>query len=237
MPEGVKDLTKGKLESLLHIVDLVRGLDSRMEAQSLAVFLYVARRTGGNDFGNTGVTMDDIAIDLGIAQASVSRNVLKLSDTLINNPRDVLDRAASRRRPPSKRALKARFGLGLLSTEDDPMERRRKIVFLTPKGARVADKLMDYVISSMPISMAERRRRVSDKRYIERAESDYRINEMQQRQAAQNLKKLQELEEQFKKQLDSIKDELEKRKAEEFVPYSELLKQEERRRSSAKKKK
>ena len=237
MPEGVKDLTKGKLESLLHIVDLVRGLDSRMEAQSLAVFLYVARRTGGNDFGNTGVTMDDIAIDLGIAQASVSRNVMKLSDNLINNPRDVLDRAASRRRPPSKRALKARFGLGLLSTEDDPMERRRKIVFLTPKGARVADKLMDYVISSMPISMAERRRRVSDKRYIERAESDYRINEMQQRQAAQNLKKLQELEAQFKKQLDSIKDELEKRKAEEFVPYSELLKQEERRRSSAKKKK
>ena len=237
MPEGVKDLTKGKLESLLHIVDLVRGLDSRMEAQSLAVFLYVARRTGGNDFGNTGVTMDDIAIDLGIAQASVSRNVMKLSDNLINNPRDVLDRAASRRRPPSKRALKARFGLGLLSTEDDPMERRRKIVFLTPKGARVADKLMDYVISSMPISMEERRRRVSDKRYIERAESDYRINEMQQRQAAQNLKKLQELEAQFKKQLDSIKDELEKRKAEEFVPYSELLKQEERRRSSAKKKK
>ena len=237
MPEGVKDLTKGKLESLLHIVDLVRGLDSRMEAQSLAVFLYVARRTGGNDFGNTGVTMDDIAIDLGIAQASVSRNVMKLSDTLINNPKDVLDRAAARRRPPSKRALKARFGLGLLSTEDDPMERRRKIVFLTPKGARVADKLMDYVISSMPISMAERRRRVSDKRYIERAESDYRINEMQQRQAAQNLKKLQELEAQFKKQLDSIKDELEKRKAEEFVPYSELLKQEERRRSSAKKKK
>ena len=43
------------------------------------------------------------------------------------------------------------------------MERRRKIVFLTPKGARVADKLMDYVIASMPISMEERRRRVSDK--------------------------------------------------------------------------
>ena len=116
MPEGVKDLTKGKLESLLHIVDLVRGLDSRMEAQSLAVFLYVARRTGGNDFGNTGVTMDDIATDLGIAQASVSRNVMKLSDKLINNPRDVLDRAAQRRRPPSKRALKARFGLGLMTT-------------------------------------------------------------------------------------------------------------------------
>ena len=53
MPEGVKDLTKGKLESLLHIVDLVRGLDSRMEAQSLAVFLYVARRTSGNDFAIT----------------------------------------------------------------------------------------------------------------------------------------------------------------------------------------
>ena len=237
MPEGVKDLTKGKLESLLHIVDLVRGLDSRMEAQSLAVFLYVARRTGGNDFGRTGVTMDDIGTDLGIAQASVSRNVMKLSDQLINNPRDVLERAANRRRPPSKRALKARFGLGLLTTEDDPMERRRKIVFLTPKGARVADKLMDYVIASMPISMEERRRRVSDKRYIERAESDYRINEMQQRQAAQNLKKLQELEKQFQVQLDSIKDELEKRKAEEFVPYTELLKQEERRRSSVKKKK
>ena len=96
---------------------------------------------------------------------------------------------------------------------------------------------MDYVIASMPISMEERRRRVSDKRYIERAESDYRINEMQQRQAAQNLKKLQELEKQFQVQLDSIKDELQKRKAEEFVPYTELLKREERLRSSVKKKK
>ena len=85
--------------------------------------------------------------------------------------------------------------------------------------------------------MEERRRRVSDKRYIERAESDYRINEMQQRQAAQNLKKLQELEKQFQVQLDSIKNELEKRKAEEFVPYTELLKREERLRSSVKKKK
>ena len=83
--QKVKDLTKGKLESLLHIVDLVRGLDSRMEAQSLAVFLYVARRTGGNDFGRTGVTMDDIGTDLGIAQASVSRNVNETVDQLINN--------------------------------------------------------------------------------------------------------------------------------------------------------
>ena len=96
-----------------------------------------------------------------------------------------------------------------------------RLFFLTPKGARVADKLMDYVIASMPISMEERRRRVSDKKYIERAESDYRINEMQQRQAAQNLKKLQ-LEKQFKEQLDSIKEELQKRKAEEFVPYTDF---------------
>ena len=59
---------------------------------------------------------------------------------------------------------------------------------------------------------------------------------MQQRQAAQNLKKLQELEKQFKEQLDSIKEELQKRKAEEFVPYEELLKREERLRSSVKKK-
>ena len=35
---------------------------------------------------------------------------------------------------------------------------------------------MDYVIAHLlPIGMEERRRRVPDKRYIERAESDYRM--------------------------------------------------------------
>ena len=55
--------------------------------------------------------------------------------------------------------------------------------------------------------------------------------------SSSKLKKAKELEKQFKEQLDSIKEELQKRKAEEFVPYTELLKREERLRSSVKKKK
>ena len=84
-----------------------------------------------------GVTMDDIGTDLGIGTAqALVENVVKLSDQLINNPRDVLERAAQQtRRPPSKRALKARFGLGLLTTEDDPPEREDvKDCFLNTKG-------------------------------------------------------------------------------------------------------
>ena len=43
--EGQKIIDRwlGKLESLLHIVDRVRALDSRMEVTTLTCLLYVAR--------------------------------------------------------------------------------------------------------------------------------------------------------------------------------------------------
>ena len=159
MPTKEEVLALGKLESLLHIVDIVRGIDNRMEAQSLAIFLFVARH---EYMDNRGLLMEFIAKQLGLSQSSVSRNVLKLSDNILNPARDVLEKAAMRRRPPRKSELKAKFGLGLLQTEDDPYERRRKIVRLTPKGKRLAGTLMQMVVASRPIADDERARIVTE---------------------------------------------------------------------------
>ena len=217
MPKNV-DLTLGKLESLLHMADLIRGVDSRMELQTIAVLLYVARRTYGNEFGSTGITMEEIANALGIAQSSCSRNVSKLSDKILNPPREILERAAKKRRPPTRAELKPKFGLGLLSTEDDPIERRRKVVFLTPMGHRFVNKLMDYAIAAQPSEMATRKAR------LDNSADAKRLMEFQERELSRNFQRLEKLENDFKEQLDSIRKEIKERKSENFIPYSELLK-------------
>lgn len=76
-----------------------------------ATFLLVAAREG--------ITMKNLSEALGISQASCSRNIAALSKW--------------------HRLNKA--GHDLVYTEEDPVERRRKIAFLTPKGKRVAEAL------------------------------------------------------------------------------------------------
>jgi DNA-binding MarR family transcriptional regulator len=215
----------GKLESLLHIVDLVRGVDTRMEAQTLAILLYVARRTETGS-GHAGITMEEIATELGIAQSSCSRNVTKLSDNILNPPREVLERAANKRRPPTKEELKPKFGLGLLATEDDPYERRRKIVYLTPMGHRFVNKLMDYTVASLPMSMDERRYRLKQnaKAGYERLEKQQRLMEAQTREMSMNLNRLKKLEATLATQLSGIRSELKERSTKNVVPYSKILK-------------
>jgi DNA-binding MarR family transcriptional regulator len=219
MPKGVEDLTIGKLESLLHITDIVRGLDARMEMQTLAIFLYVARH---NRRG--GITMEEIANEVGIAQSSISRGVMKLSDGLINPPREVLDRAANRRRPPTREALKPRFGIGLLYTQDDPYEKRRKIVFLSPMGERIANKLMDYTLASYPMSTDERRKRVRDMKEGKEIHKQERVMEYEQKYMSENLQRLEELQDKIKDQYESIKRELTNRQRDSELTFSELRK-------------
>ena len=221
MPKGVEDLTIGKLESLLHIVDLVRGLDSRMEMQTLAIFLYVARH-GRN---NRGITMEEIANEVGIAQSSCSRGVMKLSDGILNPPGEVLDRAAKRRRPPSREALKPKYGIGLLLTQDDPYERRRKIVYLSPMGERIASKLMDYTVASRPMSASERKNRLKEIKEGKDIHKQTRLMEYEQKYMTENMRRLEQLHEDFSKQLDSISKELKEREKQSSVPFTELLKE------------
>ena len=76
MVKGVIDLSQAKGDALLKIVEIMRALDARMEMQQFAVFLYVGRHS----MPGKGVTMNDIARDLGLPQSTTSRNVLRLSE-------------------------------------------------------------------------------------------------------------------------------------------------------------
>ena len=129
MPKGVIDLSEGKGDALLKIVEIMRALDARMEMQQFAVFLYVGRHS----LPNKGVTMSDIAKDLNLPQSTTSRNVLRLSEQAGVN-RYTKERDA---------------GLGLLVTEEDPQELRRKVVFLSKTGAKIYDELMRYTIADV----------------------------------------------------------------------------------------
>tara|TARA_B100001996_G_scaffold201803_1_gene154494 strand:+ start:2518 stop:3126 length:609 start_codon:yes stop_codon:yes gene_type:complete len=97
-----------------------------MEAQQLAIFLYVARHTTTL---SDGITMEEIGGALDLAQSTVSRNVLKLSE-----------------RTGINRYTKERdIGLGLLETRIDPNELRRKVVSVTARGQAIHDAMVDYV--------------------------------------------------------------------------------------------
>jgi DNA-binding MarR family transcriptional regulator len=104
--------------NLLKIIEEMRKFDTQIEAQAIAVFLFVAVH-GGRD----GVAMQTISEELDISQSSVSRNAYKLGD--VNRHKKI--------------------GVGLLETFEDPMERRRKLVRLTAKGKRVHSTLLSWV--------------------------------------------------------------------------------------------
>ena len=213
--KGVTDRYFGKLESLLSIADQVRAMDSRMEIQMLVCLLYVARHE--DEYGSAGMPMSKIAEALGLAQSSTSRNVTKLSEALLNPPGDVLERAAARKRPPSRQELKPKFGMGLLYTMDNPADRREKMVFLSPKGARFVNRLSEYAIESETVSEEVRLKRLQklraamedDKpRDAERMQYKYRLAEMEAKNMMSNLKQLHELQEKFQQELAMIKEEL-----------------------------
>jgi len=104
--------------NLLKIIEEMRKFDTQIEAQAIAVFLFVAVH-GGKE----GVAMQTISDDLDMAQSSVSRNCYKLAD--VNRHK--------------------KTGIGLVQTFEDPMERRRKLVSLTSKGKRVYNTLLEWV--------------------------------------------------------------------------------------------
>jgi len=88
-----------------------RKFDPEMQMQTAATLLLVAMRPG--------ITTKELTGKLGISQASCSRNVAALS----------------------KMTRHGEPGPDLIVAEEDPRERRRKVMRLTPKGQRVAESL------------------------------------------------------------------------------------------------
>ena len=97
---------------LMAVVEIARAEDPVMPIQMLQTFLAVARQPG--------ITMYQLGEILKTSQASCSRNVAALGKWhKLGEP-----------------------GLDLVEGVEDPVERRRKIIFLTPKGrARVQEVL------------------------------------------------------------------------------------------------
>lgn len=101
-------------KKFLEYIQEFRKKDADIQSQTIAVFLFV-----GINESNNGVLMTSIADNLKMKQSSVSRNVSLLARWTWRADKDKKSRIP---------------GLDFVEAFEDPMERRRKLVRLTPKG-------------------------------------------------------------------------------------------------------
>jgi DNA-binding MarR family transcriptional regulator len=116
------------------VFEAFRRLDPDMPIQYALSFLTIAR--------HEGLSMGELANRLSIAQSSASRNIAALS----------------------KWHSFGREGHDLVEAHEDPRERRRKIVSLTPRGRHLLEVLRQIVggaellpAAELPPSAARRR--------------------------------------------------------------------------------
>ena len=100
-----------KVQILFQANEVIRMFDPEMPIQMVQTLLVVMMRPG--------LTMSELGEQTGLTQSSVSRNVAALS------------KVHRTRRP----------GHDLVYTEEDPIERRRKLVLLSPKGKRLLEQV------------------------------------------------------------------------------------------------
>ena len=103
-----------KLRTVADSIELLRTLDSEMQAQTAMCLLVVAMAHP------EPVPMREIAQRVGLAQSSTSRNVALLG----------------------KVSRKGRPGLDLLVAREDVSDRRTKLVSLTSRGERFINQLL-----------------------------------------------------------------------------------------------
>lgn len=100
---------------VVHVLEAFRTLDPDLPIQYALSFMTIAQ--------SEGISIGELAERLGIAQSSASRNVAALS----------------------KWHSFGKAGLDLVQAQEDPRERRRKIVTLTDKGRAFLEDLRAIV--------------------------------------------------------------------------------------------
>jgi DNA-binding MarR family transcriptional regulator len=100
---------------LKHFIAEILKLSSELPLQAVNIFLNVAAQPG--------ITSRELMAQTKMSQSSISRNVALLSD---------VHRSGSP-------------GLGLIFTVEDPLERRRKLIYLSDDGKKLAATLGDIV--------------------------------------------------------------------------------------------
>ncbi|HWK44092.1 MAG TPA: MarR family transcriptional regulator [Stellaceae bacterium] len=115
-PDPVPEIDPARdLDTVIHLFEAFRALDPDMPIQYALSFLTLAR--------NEGLSMGELAQRLGIAQSSASRNVAALS----------------------KWHSFGKAGHDLVEAREDPRERRRKLIRLTPAGRQLVASLSAIV--------------------------------------------------------------------------------------------
>lgn len=106
------------LRALAKVTAIVRAfqqLNMELPMQQAAALLYIA--------ANEGCMVLDMANATGMTQSAASRNIAALG----------------------KWARYGKPGLELIRTEEDPMERRRKLLYLTPKGRNAVQAIIEHI--------------------------------------------------------------------------------------------
>jgi DNA-binding MarR family transcriptional regulator len=109
---------RAEIHHLFQAIDAMRTKSDDMPAQQLLCLLAIAR--------HPGITAEQLGREVGVNQSSVSRNTMALSEWhRVGKP-----------------------GAGYIERVEDPVERRRFIFFLTPKGKSVIKKALEAVSGS-----------------------------------------------------------------------------------------
>lgn len=120
-----------EVTTVVHVLEAFRKLDPDLPIQYALSFMTIAQ--------SEGISIGELAERLGIAQSSASRNVAALS----------------------KWHSFGKAGLDLVQAQEDPRERRRKIVTLTDQGRAFLEELRAIVSPAdhrTPDGRAEARR-------------------------------------------------------------------------------
>ena len=118
-----------EVTTVVHVLEAFRKLDPDLPIQYALSFMTIAR--------NEGISIGELAERLGIAQSSASRNVAALS----------------------RWHSFGKAGLNLVQAQEDPRERRRKIVTLTDTGRAFLEELRAIVKPTVHTPSEPRRAR------------------------------------------------------------------------------